>query len=758
MRELSEGQAATPAARSDTRPAELLLSVSNRLAMSKTLIEALDTLVEITTATIGAERGSIFLNDAKTGELYTRVAEGKFSREIRMLNSQGVAGHVFTTGKGVVIHDAYADEHFNPEFDGKTGFTTKSILCAPLLTLKGQKIGVSQLLNKKDGQFTEDDLELLEAMIEQSAIALESLRTVEEIESSRQQELEFLNVVSEVSSELKLGPLINKLIGTITRMLDADRSTLFMNDEKTSELFAFVGEGLGATTIRFPNHLGIAGTVFTSGESMNIPHAYADLRFNPSFDRQTGFFTRSILCVPVINKEGKAIGATQVLNKNGGPFTDEDEARLRAFTSQIAIGLENAKLFDDVQNMKNYNESMLESMSNGVVTVNEDGAILTCNAAGLRIMKVDETEILFKPASDFFVDANGWVMEQLQQVVETQQQDVFMDTEMEFGGDKVSANVTIMPLVSTKGEKLGSMIMIEDISSEKRMKSTMSRYMDASLADKLLQTDEDFLGGQSSVATVLFSDIRGFTTFTEELGAQATVSLLNEYFTIMVECIQTEGGMLDKFIGDAIMAIFGTPLAHDDDPDRAVRAAISMIGSLYGFNAARMESGHKPIDIGIGINTDSIVSGNIGSPKRMDYTVIGDGVNLASRLEGACKQYGTRVLVSEGTYKRLRGTYRSREVDHVVVKGKTQPVEIFELLDYHTAETFPNIVDALARFRDGVQCYRQRKWAAAREAFGEALDLQPNDKLSKLYIDRCLHLEEEPPPADWDGVWVMKSK
>ena len=756
MRELSDRQPATSG--KDTRPAELLLSVSNRLAMSKTLDEALDTLVEITTTTIGAERGAIFFNDSRTGELYTRVADGKFSREIRMLNSVGVAGHVFSTGQGAVIHDAYADEHFNSEIDSKTGFTTKSILCAPLLTLKGQKIGVSQLLNKKDGQFSEDDLELLEAMIEQAAIALESLRTVEEVESSRQQELEFLNVVSEVSSELKLGPLLNKLVGTITRMLDAERSSLFINDEKSNELYTEIGEGLGATKIRFPNHLGIAGTVFTAAESMNIPHAYADLRFNPGFDRQTGFFTRSILCVPVINKDGKAIGATQVLNKKGGPFTDEDEARLKAFTSQIAIGLENAKLFDDVQNMKNYNESMLESMSNGVVTVNEDGAILTCNAAGFRIMKVDETEILLRPASEFFVDANAWVMEKLQQVGKNQEQHVYMDTEMEFGGEKVSANVTIMPLVSTKGEKLGSMIMIEDISSEKRMKSTMSRYMDPSIADKLLQTDEDILGGQSSVATVLFSDIRSFTSFTEELGAQATVSLLNEYFTIMVECIQDEGGMLDKFIGDAIMAIFGTPLAHDDDPDRAVRAAISMIRSLYGFNAARIEAGHKPIDIGVGINTDSIVSGNIGSPKRMDYTVIGDGVNLASRLEGACKQYGTRILVSEGTYKQLRGTYRAREVDHVVVKGKTQPVEIFELLDYHTEETFPNIVDALARFRDGIQCYRQRKWAAASEVFGEALDLQPDDKLARLYIDRCLHLEESPPSADWDGVWVMQSK
>ncbi len=756
MREIVERRARSPRRR---ETAKLLLGVSNRLAMSKTLTEALDTLAELTTQTVGAERGSIFLNDTSTGELYTRVAEGKFSREIRMLNTKGVAGHVFTTGEGVVIHDAYANEHFNPEVDSKTGFTTKSILCAPLTTLKGDKIGVSQLLNKKDGQFNDSDLSLLEAMIEQAAIALESLRTVEEIESSREQELAFLNVVSEVSSELKSWDRFQeKLISTISKMLDAERSSLFLNDEKTNELCMRVGEGLGATQIRFPNHLGIAGTVFTSGDSMNIPHAYADLRFNPQFDRQTGFFTRSILCVPVINKEGKAIGATQVLNKRGGPFTDEDEARLKAFTSQIAIGIENAKLFDDVQEMKNYNESMLASMSNGVVTINEDGIILTCNDAGLRIMKVDETGILMKPAAEFFVNANAWLIDKVRQVEETQEQDVIVDTEMVFGGEKTSANVTIMPLIDNHDRKLGSMVMIEDISTEKRMKSTMSRYMDASLADKLLETDEDFLGGQSSVATVLFSDIRSFTSFTEELGAQATVTLLNDYFTLMVECIQNEGGMLDKFIGDAIMAIFGTPLAHDDDPDRAVRAAISMMRALYDFNAGRVAEGHKPIDIGVGINTDSIVSGNIGSPKRMDYTVIGDGVNLASRLESACKQYGTRILVSEYTFRQLKGTYRSREVDHVVVKGKTQPVDIIELLDYHTDETFPNIVEALGRFRDGIQCYRLRKWNDAHEAFGEALRLQPDDKLSQLYIDRSDHMKENPPPEDWDGVWVMQSK
>src|SRR5262249_45751345 len=159
-----------------------------------------------------------------------------------------------------------------------------------------------------------------------------------------------------------------------------------------------------------------------------------------------------------------------------------------------------------------------------------------------------------------------------------------------------------------------------------------------------------------------------------------------------------QGGMLDKFIGDAIMAVFGLPVCHEDDEDRGVRAAISMITELRRWNLQRADEGKKPLDIGIGINTDTVVSGNIGAPKRMDYTIIGDGVNLASRIEGACKQYSARILISEHTYRKLRGTYRVREVDHVIVKGKHEPVALFEVLDYHTEETFPNLLDAVQYF------------------------------------------------------------
>ncbi|MEQ8321002.1 MAG: GAF domain-containing protein [Rhodospirillales bacterium] len=743
------------------KQAEMLLNVSRRVAAIESLDEVLETMVEMTTWELQAERGTLFLNDPVTDELYSRFAQGNFQREIRILNNSGIAGAVFQSGQGLIILDAYSDDRFNRTVDEQTGFKTESILCAPVKTVKGDLIGVIQVLNKKKGQFTEEDLELLEAMTTQASVALQSTQFVEKMKKSREQELEFLDIVTDVTSDLELGSLLAKVMSEATRMLNADRGTLFINDEKTNELFSRVAMGDSIGEIRLPNTAGIAGAVFSSAKSVNIPYAYADLRFNPSFDKQTGYFTRSILCIPVTNKDGKVIGVTQVLNKRGGPFSDEDEARLKAFTSQIAIALENAKLFEDVQNMKNYNESMLESMTNGVVTLDEDGKIVTCNAAGLRILRTRVSEIIDKKAEEFFIDENAWLNEQAKEVDETGEGDIKMDAELVFGNEekkeKISVNVTCLPLLSPEQKKLGIMYMLEDISSEKRMKSTMSRYMDPGLADQLMAGGEDALGGRAITATVLFSDVRGFTTLTESLGPQGTVQMLNEYFTIMVECISREGGMLDKFIGDAIMAGFGVPLPRDDDEDRAVRAGISMIRELWEWNKERVAKGEMEIDMGLGLNTDNVVTGNIGSPKRMDYTMIGDGVNLAARLESACKQYAARILISDLTYKKLKGTYRIRDIDRVVVKGKTKPVEILEVLDYHSEETFPNLMEVVNNFKAARVHYNKGDWDKSMGLFRECLKANPGDKLAQIYIDRCEALKANP-PKDWDGVFVMTSK
>lgn len=740
--------------------AETLVDVSRTVAALDTLDEILASLVAMTAGALRAERATLFLNDATTNELYSRSMTDQGPREIRMLNDRGIAGKVFQTGRGMVVNDAYAHPDFNAEVDETTGYVTRQILCAPIRTGRGELIGVAQVLNRLDVGFDDADLQLLEAMTSQAALALTSGQRDERRRAQAAKEMEFVDLVADITSEIDLDALLLRVMAEATAMLDAERSTLFLHDSRASELVARVAEGNDRVDeIRFPDSVGIAGTVFTTGETINIAHAYADLRFNPSFDAQTGFFTRSILCVPLVNKAGDTIGATQALNKRGGPFTAEDEQRLRAFTAQVAIALENAKLFDDVQRVKNYNDAVLESMTNGVVTLDNEGVVVTCNAAGAKILGYTEDQIVGRSVHDLF-DKNPGILALVEEVMATNESVSLMDVDLQIGADEgaaaVSVNVTGVPLrIETNDE--GTILLLENISSEKRVRSTMARYMDPALADRLVRGGEDILGGTSVVVTLLFSDIRGFTTLTEQLGPQATVSMLNEYFTRMVDCIQHEGGMLDKFIGDAIMAAFGLPEPEVDDADRAVRTAIAMIRSLNEWNSIRVADGRPPINMGIGLNTDAVVAGNIGSPKRMDFTMIGDGVNLAARLESACKEYNARILISDLTYRELKGVYRTREVDRVVVKGKTEPVAVHEVLDYHTDDTFPNLMDVVNDFREGVGSYRRGAWDAAIGSFRRCLQAHPADKLSATYVDRCEQLQANP-PENWDGIWIMTSK
>ena len=759
------------AARAHARPAarlannrlkdvKILLDVATRISGTESFEEILEALVEMSSLAINCDRVTFFALDESSGELYSRIAQGIRHREIRILPKEGIAGVVFQTGESIIVADAYTDPRFNPKIDQDTGYNTKTVLCVPLRTAKGDIVGVAQALNKLNGPFTKRDQVLLEGIAAQSVPALKSSQTVERMQKARAQELAFLDIVADITSQLDLDQLLQRVMAEAARILGAERSTLFLHDEKTGELFSRIAMGAKTDEIRFPNHAGIAGAVFTTGKTISIPHAYADLRFNPAFDRQTGFFTRSILCTPVINKQGKTIGVTQVLNKSGGAFSAEDESRLKAFTAQVAIALENAKLFDDVQKIKNYNESMLESMSNGVITLDETDTIVTCNTAGARILKQPFSEIIGRVAQEFFGGKNAWIIERILKVRSDKEANLAMDVELAFGERQISVNLTILPLASGDGKQLGTLLMIEDISEEKRVKATMARYMDPAIATRMLDNNSDtsLLGGASTRATVLFSDIRDFTSLTEELGAQGTVAFLNEYFALMVEFIVREAGMLDKFIGDAIMAAFGLPISHDDDEDRAVRAAVAMLRECRRWSSERIKRGQRPVEMGVGLNTDMVVSGNIGSAKRMDYTIIGDGVNLASRLESACKIYSAQILLSEHTYTRLRGTYRMRNIDQVVVKGKTEPVSVYEVLDHHTDDTFPNIMDVVSYFNEGMQHYRAARFGKAIGQFSKALEFNPNDKLSAMYITRCQHLSEHPPENNWNGVWVMTHK
>ena len=750
---------------------EMLLSVTKRIAGLQNLTEILWTLIEMTTEELGAERGTLFLHDPLSGELYSRLAQGDLTREIRILNTTGIAGAVFQSGTGEAVHHPYEDERFNKAIDEQTGYVTKNIICAPVKTVRNDILGVIQILNKKKGRFTKDDLEILEAITAQAAVSLQNAQGMEEMVRSREKEMQFLDIVSDVTAEIELGTLLQRVMVESTHMLNADRATLFLNDKKSNELFSRVAMGDGIGEIRLPNDAGIAGAVFQSQETINIPYAYADLRFNPGFDKQTGYFTSSILCVPIINKEGECIGCTQALNKKGGAFTDEDESRLKAFTQQVAIALENAKLFEDVAKERAYNHSMLTSMSNAVITIDDEGKIITCNKAGLKILKIRTTDIINKTSDEFFTNGRSWILDKIKLCEESKEAELLMDAEFEVGSHEddnievLSANISFLPLENQdpdgrmdQGQRhLGTLIMIEDISDEKRMKSTMSRYIDPGIADQLMSKGTDIMGGQETEATLLFSDIRGFTTITESLGAQGTVSLLNEYFDIMVEAISEQGGMVDKFIGDAIMAGFGIPVAHEDDEDRGVRAGINMIKNLWEGNIQREKEGKMPVDMGLGLNTDLVVSGNIGSSKRMDYTMIGDGVNLAARLEGANKFYKTFSMISGSTYELAKDDIDSRQLDIIRVVGKNEPVPVHELLARKN-ETSGEMSGVVEQYMKGLKLYQDKNFKDAIAEFEKVLSIDSEDGPSQTYIKRCGMFLESPPEKDWDGVFTFTEK
>jgi len=234
--------------------------------------------------------------------------------------------------------------------------------------------------------------------------------------------------------------------------------------------------------------------------------------------------------------------------------------------------------------------------------------------------------------------------------------------------------------------------------------------------------------------------------------------MLNEYFERMVDVILGHRGVLDKFIGDAVMALFGVPFNGAHDADDAVQVANTMFVALRELNVARGRKGKGPLDIGVGISTGVVVVGNIGSTRRMEYTAIGDSVNLASRLESATKFYGAKILLSEFTRTDLTRATLLREIDRLRVKGRQEPVAIYEAMDHLTEGTFPNLPSVVEHYSEGIRRYRAREFKDALFCFKEALTLNPADQPSRIYVERSEHFAVVPPPEDWDGVWTMTSK
>jgi len=264
------------------------------------------------------------------------------------------------------------------------------------------------------------------------------------------------------------------------------------------------------------------------------------------------------------------------------------------------------------------------------------------------------------------------------------------------------------------------------------------------------------LGGEKRKLTLLFSDLEGFTTLSERLDAHELVSILNEYTTLMADTITSFDGTLDKYIGDAVMAFWGAPLDSDDQAVNACRSALSGLEQLDAMSARLVSEGLTPVNMRIGLNTGECVVGNMGSAARFDYTALGDPVNQAARLEGLNKFYGTRILAAEPTWREVKDEMIGREIDFLKVKGKDEPVRVYEIMAEKGRET-PGQARLIERYNQALAAYKERRWDEVIALAGPVLD-EVNDGPTRVLLERAQKFMATPPPPDWDGSYKHTSK
>ena len=298
-----------------------------------------------------------------------------------------------------------------------------------------------------------------------------------------------------------------------------------------------------------------------------------------------------------------------------------------------------------------------------------------------------------------------------------------------------------------------------------QIRGAFAKYVSPKIVEQISKNPEALkLGGEKRNVTVMFTDIAHFTSISEQLKPESLVALLNEYFDVMGQVIKEEGGTLDKFEGDAIMAFFGAPIAQEDHALRACNTASKMRARMAELNEKWANDPPLPggetkpqIDFRCGLSTGEVIVGNIGSKDRFDYTVMGDIVNLGSRLEGANKKYDTRIMVSEATWTAVKDAFEGRELDTIKVVGKDNAIKVYELIA-PKGQLDETATTLLAEYNAGIKLYHERKFAEALEKFTEILKKFTDDGPSKLYRQRCEVLRDYPPPENWDGVFEMGSK
>lgn len=395
-----------------------------------------------------------------------------------------------------------------------------------------------------------------------------------------------------------------------------------------------------------------------------------------------------------------------------------------------------------------FRDGLLGALASGVMLFDSTGRLAIANEAAARLLGRAELIGTASTLGSLFDEYNEGLGADIREVLATGRPLAPIMTEYALpDGAWQPIRLAAQRIIRPSGNAV--LVLLDDTSREQEVRKILARTLSDGVATKLLSGGKLNLGGTMERASILFSDIRGFTSLSEELGAAGIVGLLNEYFSFMEDILKAQGGVIDKYIGDAIMALFGVPVKLGRDPDRAVKAGFEMIAALDVLNADRTKNGRSPIKIGIGVSTGEVIAGNIGSATRMNYTVIGDVVNLAARIESLTKQYGAELMICGETMRALADPLPARKLDLVRVKGQTAATVLYQVFR-PTARLHPAWLDA---YSAGFEAYAAGAWAAALDQLERAIAIEPEDKATGLILERCRTMQATP-PATWDGVWT----
>lgn len=513
---------------------------------------------------------------------------------------------------------------------------------------------------------------------------------LEGLERQRDQYRALADTAGLVNSSLELEQVLNEVMDTIIRLTGAERGYLMLRNEETDELEFRIARNVDRKTLNsseFEISRSIVEEVAKTGEAVITTNAQQDQRFKHAVSI-VGFSLRSILCVP-LKVKGVVTGVIYTDNKlQSGLFTEATRDLLQAFSNQAGVAIENARLFervkaslDAISEMKNFQDNIFASIASGVITTNNLDAITVINRSARKILSLEDQEPEGRHLNNVLPSMGKRFNTMVEQVRQAEQQltSIEFDTEIKQRGP-VNLSMSFSPLKDAHDKTQGVAIVVDDLTEIKRREAQIAgvrRYLPDEVVDGIKGADELKLGGTRQVISILFADIRGFSTFSEKLDPVTLVEIINTYWTISSDAIHAQNGVLDKFMGDAVMALYNTPLRPQDDHAlRAVRSAAALLADSQAYHETVAEKDR--IYFGIGVHTGEAVVGNVGSPDRLDYTAMGDSVNLSKRLQEIAKPM--QILISEDTYRLVAEHVEVKELEPIQVKGRTQYTKVYELL------------------------------------------------------------------------------